>query len=208
MSDDRYNGLSDTERDAMRRMASGAIPRESLEDDTVRVLARHGLVRSRKRGIVMKLSASVGALVAVALVFVAGVTVGKRGGEDTATVAPTAQKQYMLLLYETAGEREDVAMSGEPDEAMLAIIDEYRQWGKRLAEQGRLVGAEKLKDAGFVMHGEQAVAIAQPRPGERTLGGYFLIRAANMEQAREIASTHPHLKYGGEIEIRPLDLHD
>ena len=28
------------------------------------------------------------------------------------------------------------------------------------------------------------------------------------EHARELAQTHPHLKYGGEIDVRPLDLHD
>ena len=40
------------------------------------------------------------------------------------------------------------------------------------------------------------------------MGGYFLIKAPSIEKARKIASTHPHLKYGGEIEVRPLDLQD
>jgi hypothetical protein len=209
MNDDRYKGLSDTERDAMRSMASGAVPREGLEDDTVRFLASHGMIGSRKRGILMKVSATVGALVAVALIFVAGVTVGKRGGEETATVTPQSEKQYVLLLYMTAGERETRPAPDEPySEAMLAIIEEYRQWGVRLADQGRLVGAEKLKSDAFVLAGEKAMKLEHPTAGARVLGGYFLIRASGMEHARELASTHPHLKYGGEIEIRPLDLHD
>jgi hypothetical protein len=209
MNDDRYKGLSETERDALDAMASGAVPRAGLEDDTVGLLSSHGLIGTRKRGIVMKVSAAVAALVAVSLVFVAGVTVGKRGG-DTATapvaVAPPEGRQYMLLLFETPAE----AAAQEPPsgEELLAIIDEYRQWGNRLAEAGRLVGAEKLKDDAFVMSGEAATRLESAPEDGRVLGGYFLIRAANMDDARDVASTHPHLKYGGEIEIRPLDLHD
>ncbi len=207
MNDDRYKGLSDGERDALRAMAAGAVPRDGLEDDTVRVLSRQGLVRSG-RSTVMRISAALGTLVAVGLVFIAGVTVGKRG-EGTATVAPASanEKPYMLLLYMTAGERESDADSN--DAAELAVIDEYRQWGARMAEQGRLVGAEKLKASALVMAGTATVRMdSAPADNGRVLGGYFIIRAKSLEHAQELASTHPHLKYGGEIEIRPLDLHD
>lgn len=137
MNDDRYKELSDTERDAMRLMATGPVPRDGLEDDTVRVLSHHGLIRSRKRGVLMKVSMAVGAMLAVALVFVAGVTVGKRGGDEAATLAQQGEKQYMLLLYMTSSGKEASAAADEPkSEAMLAIIDEYRQWGARLSEQG------------------------------------------------------------------------
>jgi hypothetical protein len=202
MNDDRYDGLSETERDAMRSMASGAVPREGLEDDTVRFLASHGQIGSRKRGVLMKVSATVGALVAVALVFVAGVTVGKRGGEVATTASPDTDKQYMLLLYETA------ALANLDDETSAVLVGEYREWGVRLAEQGRLVGAEKLKSDAFVLAGETAGLIGHPKVGGRVRGGFFLIRASSMEHARKLASTHPHLKHGGEIEIRPLDLHN
>ena len=80
--------------------------------------------------------------------------------------------------------------------------------GQRLSEQGLLVSAEKLKGDAFVLEGDKVARLDQRPVGERVLGGYFLIKAPTMERAREIASTHPHLKYGGEVEVRPLDLHD
>jgi len=38
-----------------------------------------------------------------------------------------------------------------------------------------------------------------------SLGGYFLIKAQDMNAALAIARTCPHLKYGGSIEIRPIE---
>ena len=152
----------------------------------------------------MKVSAAVGTMVAVALIFVAGVTVGKRAGDTPQTAnAPAVEKQYMLLLYTKAGG--GAAPAGD---ALQAMIEEYRQWGQTLAEQGRLVGAEKLKGSGCMMQGNEIAELKAPPAGSRVLGGYFLIRAADLPHAQELAATHPHLKYGGEIEIRPLDLHD
>jgi hypothetical protein len=36
------------------------------------------------------------------------------------------------------------------------------------------------------------------------IGGYFIIRARNMDEAMKIATECPHLKYGGKIDIRPI----
>jgi hypothetical protein len=36
------------------------------------------------------------------------------------------------------------------------------------------------------------------------LGGYFFITAPCMHDAMEVAKTHPHLKYGGEVVLRPM----
>jgi hypothetical protein len=40
---------------------------------------------------------------------------------------------------------------------------------------------------------------------ENAIGGYFLIRARDYQQAVSIAENCPHLRYGGTIEIRQID---
>ena len=164
----------------------------------------------------MRLSMTVGAAVAATLVFVAGVTVGQKAGDPIdIPVATGGEKQYMLLLYMSHSDEGDDGqepMRAEPDgkeidEATLAVIEEYRDWGRRMTEAGRLVAAEKLKDDAFVIApgGENVQA---GLTSGRVLGGYFLIKATDLDEARTLSMTHPHLRYGGEIEIRPLDLHD
>ena len=152
----------------------------------------------------MKTFAAAAALAVVALAFVAGMTIGPK--DDTATTA-NGDKQYMLLLYanntpERIENRADVT-----PEAYAAIVDEYRKWGIRMAEQGRLVGAEKLKEDALTLAANGGI-LREGLPDGRVLEGYFLILASSFEHARELAQTHPHLKYGGEIDVRPLDLHD
>ena len=39
---------------------------------------------------------------------------------------------------------------------------------------------------------------------KEVLGGYFLIEAANYDQAVERTKDHPHLHYGGTIEVRAI----
>ena len=39
---------------------------------------------------------------------------------------------------------------------------------------------------------------------KEVLGGYYLIEAADYDQAVERASDHPHLEYGGTIEVRQV----
>ncbi len=73
MSGDRYNGLSDSEREAFRSIADGPVPERELEDRTVTALRQHKLIRSRRGGILMKLSIAVGTVAAVAVIFMVGV---------------------------------------------------------------------------------------------------------------------------------------
>jgi hypothetical protein len=67
---------------------------------------------------------------------------------------------------------------------------------KRLAE-----------DPGKVMRSQNGKARTTDGPYSETkevLGGFYLIEAASYEEAVKRASDHPHLEYGGTIEVRKL----
>lgn len=109
--------------------------------------------------------------------------------------------QYLALIYETAEARSK--MSGAEAEAMF---DEYR---KLIAELGpKFIGGNRLQ-------GPSAATTVRVRSNKRLvtdgpfaetkeyLGGYFLIEAADLDEAITIASRIPAARMDC-VEVRPV----
>lgn len=107
--------------------------------------------------------------------------------------------QFMLLLYDDPAVWKKIS----PEE-MQKAIEKYRAWmtkpftrdSKRLAE-----------DAGRVIRSQGGRPRATDGPYSETkevLGGYYTIEAANYDEAVKLALEHPHLEFGGTIEVRQL----
>ncbi len=212
MRKDPDNKLSDAERKAMQSMTSAQAPSD-LEDRAVAALKTQGLINTGKGGLRMKLITAFAVAAVIVLSFVSGVVVTKTGTPEPPEMAVTepapGTHEYMLLMFT---EQETVAeapaeMTPEEmkayEERYEAIIDEYRGWAEERRAEGRLVSAEKLEDTVRILTPESTTSTL---PEGRVLGGYFLIRANSLEEAAEIASTHPHIRYGGQVEIRPIDV--
>ncbi len=109
------------------------------------------------------------------------------------SVPPTAAS---TLLFLVRGEEQQALVTED------SLVREYQAWAASLANEGRLVGANKLMD-------EPGRWISASTAGEsRTrsdVSGYFLVNASGYEEALEIAVSSPHIKYGGTIEIRQVD---
>lgn len=223
MNDDRNRTLSDAEAKALRALAGERTPSPELEDRLVAELKRRGAIRANG-GWIMKISKTAAAAIIVAAAFLGGFVMGNRGETatpvDVATTPATqepvdASNQYMLLMYmrvdptqatTTDAPREESVEDAAPSAAYQAIIDEYRQWALDREKEGRLVSAEKLADQTRVMTGRgDQLVIANATHSDRALGGYFLITAPSLDDAIAMAKSHPHLKYGGEVEVRPIE---
>lgn len=223
MNDDRNRTLSDSEAKALRALAGERTPSPELEDRLVAELKRRGAIRA-KGGWIMKISKTAAAAIIVAAAFLSGFLMGNRGETatpvevattTTATEPVDASNQYMLLMYmrvdplqaaTTDAPREESEEDATPSEAYRAIIEEYRQWALDREKEGRLVAAEKLADETRVMAGRgDQLTIASASQSDRALGGYFLITAPSLDDAIALAKSHPHLKYGGEVEVRPIE---
>jgi hypothetical protein len=107
--------------------------------------------------------------------------------------------QYMLLLYDDRQGWQKLS----PEE-MQQAIEKYHAWmqkpfnkdGKRLAD-----------DLGRVVRSDQGKPRATDGPYSETkevLGGFYLIEAQDYDEAVELTKTHPHIEYGGTIEVRKL----
>jgi len=124
--------------------------------------------------------------------------------QQAATPLQGAVEEFILLLFE---DREAASSISEDDE--MRLIQEYSEWAGQLAQAGRLVGAEKLKNKwARVMSGSNQQFVMnegfQTRENE-LISGFFHIRAESYDQAVDIAKSCPHLKYDGKIEMRWIE---
>ena len=130
----------------------------------------------------------------------------------TSLAAPTtnyekehAMSQYMLILHETPSD-----FAGYSAEDINRVIGEYMAWRHKLEAEGRLVGGNKLADEGgrrlALDDGKVRVTDGPYAEAKEVVGGYFIINAANYDEAVEVARTCPHLTYGGTIELRLVEV--
>lgn len=111
---------------------------------------------------------------------------------------------FMLLLHDRTELPEDLSA-----EQVQGVIGEYVAWRKKVADEGKMIGGEKLTDEGgrqlSTIDGEIRVTDGPYTEVKEALGGYFAIKATDYNEAVEIAKTCPHMKYGTKIEIRQID---
>lgn len=100
--------------------------------------------------------------------------------------------RYLLLIRDTEAVGQAIEEHG-----IDAIVQEYGGWAGSLAEEGRLVAAEKLTDA--------PRWVGDAAPASSNISGFFLITAASEAEALEIARQSPHARYGGVLEVREVE---
>jgi len=107
--------------------------------------------------------------------------------------------QFLLLLYD-----DPTGWAKLSPEEMQKATQKYMAWtqkpitkdSKRLAaDPGKVI---RVKD------GKPRVTDGPYSETKEVLGGYYLIEAANYDEAVKLALEHPHAEYGNTIEIREL----
>jgi hypothetical protein len=178
--------LSAEERRALRALADGPEPPPALEAATVRLLAKAGLIGSRRPEWRMHLAAAAAALVLFGL----GLAVGARRAAPGAAVS--GAPRFVLLLYDAPDEKALTAA------LMEARVAEYRNWARGVRASGREISGEKLEPEARPLGPPEGAGTGWP------LGGYFVISARDLDAAVAVALTCPHVKHGGRIEVRAL----
>ena len=135
-----------------------------------------------------------GFVVAALLGYGAG-TLGARATVSRAASASTdSTPRFLLLLYDSNN-----PAPAPSAEQKARIVAEYSAWARSLASEGRLVTAEELSDNPPEWFGGSVRTVDGSH-----IGGFFLIRARDLSEARQIAERCPHLRHGGRIELRPI----
>jgi hypothetical protein len=111
--------------------------------------------------------------------------------------------RFLVLPREPSDAWDDVSPAD-----MQRIIERYVAWGNELAEAGMLEGGEKLQDGdGRVLGGEGAALRVTNGPfaeAKEVVGGFWIVRAHDYEEAVRLVSDCPHLAFGS-LEVRRIE---
>ncbi|HUR21920.1 MAG TPA: hypothetical protein VMZ90_13985 [Vicinamibacterales bacterium] len=175
----------DSPLDEAARLRDEPVPSQLLESRVVAAMRANGLVRTRSawswNGIAAKTAASL-------LIFVTGAIAGHY--VSFAPGATQSQPRYLLLL---AG---DVPPASDGS----TRATEYGEWARGLAARGIKVSGDELTSHAELVTNARAATF----PDLASVGGYFMIEAADDGAAAAVAYTCPHIKYGGSIVVRRM----
>ena len=111
--------------------------------------------------------------------------------------------QYMLLIYENETER----AQRNPEE-LKRVFGEYMAFTKSIKESGHYKAGDPLQPTKTattvrVRSGKQLVTDGPFAETREQLGGYYLIEAKDLDEARAIAARLP-AAHTGSVEVRPV----
>ncbi len=91
---------------------------------------------------------------------------------------------------------------------MQGVIEKYSAWSAGLAQRGAIRGGEKLtNDGGKHLRRQGGALSATDGPYNETkevIGGFFIIEAADYDEAVALCADCPHLEHGW-IELRQVE---
>ncbi len=177
MSDDVE--LSDEERRRLERLKRDVAPPSHIEADLIRALRQRGLIRDPRKHWVTAAT--------LAASLLAGLAAALFVYRQVADRAPLDQPQFVLLLY--AGD----------DGATGSRRDEYAAWARSMASQGTKISGLELVEPSELM---AVLPESQVQPTPAQPRGFFIVSAPNLAEARRIAASCPHLRYGGQVVLR------
>lgn len=167
-------------------------PPPRLKERVVRSLRGAGVLSSARTSRGRRF---VGVAAALLVGFGLGYAARPRMGEPP---KPASEQRYALLLYADSSFRDE----GSGAER----VAEYARWARALRSRGQFELGERLARSGRVV----ASGPASPDVGAGTVAslgtvaGLFIIRAADMAEAITLASTCPHVRYGGRIVVQAI----
>jgi hypothetical protein len=89
---------------------------------------------------------------------------------------------------------------------MQAKMLEVFAWIDGLTKQGVMTAAQPLTPEGKIMSGKNGSVVSDVIAAEskESVGGFFIVNAASMDEALGIARTNPMFKTDGILEVRQI----
>ena len=184
----------------------------SHNDDPLHILEREAVVPPQLKGRITKslldqgllrgatpvrrrLWLTTGAMAAAILLIATGVGIGRRSAKPAADARPS----YILLLYEGRDFRLGPSVA--------AAEAEYDAWADSVRNGGAgVMGRALVHTAHLLRNTPQGVRVesVDAASPEGMIDGFFIIRVTGEAEAVAIARSHPHLRHGGWIVLRPI----
>lgn len=111
-----------------------------------------------------------------------------------------------FMLFLRGGEQ---SLESYSPEDFQRLIQPYIDWSNKLRAEGKHLGGDELDNGGKVVRlRDGQVTVDGPfTETKESIGGYFMIQAADEEEAVQIASGCPILGRGGFVEVRAIVEH-
>jgi hypothetical protein len=109
-------------------------------------------------------------------------------------------KEYLFIFRggDDPGMRDSPAL-------MQAHLMKWKDWIDRIAAGGKYITGQPLTSAGKVVQGKKIKVTDGPyAEGKEMVGGYFLIKAASLDEAVEISKGCPGFELDGSVEVREV----
>ncbi len=105
---------------------------------------------------------------------------------------------------------EGIKSNQEPSaQEMQDIMAKWMAWIDKLAKAGRYVEGEPLLPTGKIISGKNKVVTdAVFAEGKEIIGGYFIINAADYEEAVALCNDYPDFESGGSVIVRQVQKMD
>lgn len=106
-------------------------------------------------------------------------------------------EKFMLIFH--GGMKQDASPAD-----MEANMGKWMAWVEKLNKEGKYVSGEPLLPGGKLVTGPSSVTDGPYTEGKEVVGGYFIINAANMEEAIAECNNYPDFEFGGQIQVRQV----
>jgi hypothetical protein len=111
--------------------------------------------------------------------------------------------EYLLLIYHSENQFESLS-----EAELQKMYSGYRELREDLEHKGKFKGSNQLQGTATattvrVRNGKQSVTDGPFAETKEQLGGYILVDAKDMEEAKAIAARIPSV-HSGSIEVRPV----
>lgn len=81
----------------------------------------------------------------------------------------------------------------------------WMNWIEKLTREGRFIAGQPLEPTGRVVSQRGQTITDGPYPeGKEIIGGYFLVRASDLDDAVRLSDDSPDWDYGGIVEVRKI----
>ena len=112
-------------------------------------------------------------------------------------------EKFMLIF-------EGIKSSQQPSaKEMEAIMAKWMTWIDKLAKAGKYDSGEPLLPTGKIIKGaNKTVTDAAFAEGKEIIGGYFIINAADYDEAVALCADYPDFESGGSVIIRQVQKMD
>lgn len=109
-------------------------------------------------------------------------------------------KEFMLLFRQSRHDRSNIS----PKE-IQSIAAKWQEWAGGIEAQGKLASSgQRLATEGKVLKPGGVITDGPFAEIRERLGGFIIVRAANLEEATTLAHGCPVLESDGSVEIRQI----